>query len=73
MKILICHNFYQQRGGEDNVVQQEIELLRNNGNIVETFFVHSDEVLHYSLLKKILFFHLTNQPIKICILIRLKN
>ena len=34
MRILIAHNAYQLRGGEDSVVAAEIELLRAHGNEV---------------------------------------
>jgi len=44
MKILVIHNFYQQKGGEDIVVQQEIELLRDKGHIVDTFFVSNKSI-----------------------------
>lgn len=33
MQILLIHNFYQHRGGEDTVVQQEAELLSKNNNV----------------------------------------
>lgn len=36
MRILFVHNYYQQRGGEDAVFEQEVSLLRENGYIVET-------------------------------------
>lgn len=39
MKILIVHCPYQQRGGEDSVVADEIALLRYAGHDVETVFV----------------------------------
>ncbi|MBC7871860.1 MAG: glycosyltransferase [Chitinophagaceae bacterium] len=44
MKILIAHNTYQQRGGEDAVVDAEIALLRNYGNEVATYRRHNDEL-----------------------------
>ena len=34
MKILITHNFYQVAGGEDAVMQNEIDLLESNGKTV---------------------------------------
>lgn len=39
--ILIVHNRYLQRGGEDNVVEQEINTLRNNGYAVTTLFLNN--------------------------------
>ena len=35
MKILFVHTFYKLQGGEDAVVQNEMELLRQNGHEVE--------------------------------------
>lgn len=35
MRILIVHTFYKLRGGEDSVVANEMELLREAGNEVE--------------------------------------
>jgi glycosyltransferase involved in cell wall biosynthesis len=44
MKILIVHNFYQQRGGEDVVVEAESGLLRERGHEVELFTVHNNDI-----------------------------
>lgn len=44
MKILVVHNAYQLRGGEDVVVQNEIDLLRAHGNRVETWFLSNDSI-----------------------------
>jgi glycosyltransferase involved in cell wall biosynthesis len=44
MKILIAHNSYQHQGGEDAVVNAEIELLRNHGNEVEVYRRHNSEI-----------------------------
>ncbi|NEU11689.1 glycosyltransferase family 4 protein [Methylobacterium sp. BTF04] len=38
MRILVVHNRYQIRGGEDAVVEQEVESLRRAGQTVETLF-----------------------------------
>ncbi len=46
MNILVVHNFYQQPGGEDQVFNDEVALLRERGNSVETFTVHNDVVAH---------------------------
>ncbi len=43
-RILLVHNGYQVRGGEDVVVEQELQLLRDGGYEVETFFVHNDGI-----------------------------
>ncbi|NOT39107.1 MAG: glycosyltransferase [Alphaproteobacteria bacterium] len=44
MKILIVHNFYQTRGGEDVVVEAEGRLLRERGHEVEFFTVRNDDI-----------------------------
>jgi len=44
MKILIAHNAYQQRGGEDMVVEAEIALLREHGHAVEVYRRHNDDL-----------------------------
>jgi glycosyltransferase involved in cell wall biosynthesis len=51
MRILICHNFYQQPGGEDQIFQAEANLLRRFGHDVETLSVHNDEVKSLGALK----------------------
>src|SRR5580698_8634661 len=44
MRILICHNFYQQAGGEDQVFAAETELLRKHGHDVQTFSLNNDSI-----------------------------
>lgn len=44
LRILLAHNAYQLRGGEDSVVDAEIELLRAHGHAVEIFRRHNDEL-----------------------------
>ncbi len=44
MKILIAHNSYQHMGGEDAVVNAEIELLRSYGHEVAEYRRHNDEI-----------------------------
>ena len=34
MKILLCHSYYTQRGGEDRSFEEERELLQANGHQV---------------------------------------
>jgi glycosyltransferase involved in cell wall biosynthesis len=52
MRILMVHNYYQQRGGEDESVEQDIQLLREHGHEVDFFSKHNDEIDRYSLLQK---------------------
>ena len=42
MRILIAHYYYQQRGGEDVVVENETASLRKCGHEVETFMKRPD-------------------------------
>ena len=37
LRILFVHNAYQQRGGEDAVVDDEVQLLREHGHAVELY------------------------------------
>lgn len=46
MKILIAHNAYQHRGGEDMVVDAEVALLREHGHQVEIYHQHNDALEH---------------------------
>jgi glycosyltransferase involved in cell wall biosynthesis len=46
MRILVCHNFYQQGGGEDQVFAAETDMLIRNGHDVQTYAVHNDEIDH---------------------------
>jgi glycosyltransferase involved in cell wall biosynthesis len=50
MRILVVHNAYQHRGGEDSVVEAEISLLRSHGHAVETYFRSNDDVAGMSSL-----------------------
>lgn len=44
MRILIAHNAYQQRGGEDSVVENECRLLREAGHDVDLLLVSNDVI-----------------------------
>ena len=43
-RVMIVHNAYQQRGGEDAVVESEIALLRQHGHEVQTYVRHNSEL-----------------------------
>ncbi len=43
-RILVVHNRYQVRGGEDAVVERESTALARAGQIVETLFVSNDAI-----------------------------
>ena len=42
MRILIAHNSYRQRGGEDIAFEAEAKLLRNRGHTVTCYTLHND-------------------------------
>lgn len=44
MKVLVVHNAYQQRGGEDAVVDDECRLLAEHGHGVCRYARHNDEL-----------------------------
>ena len=49
MKILIAHNAYQHRGGEDMVAGAETELLRRHGHQVELYERHNRDLASMSM------------------------
>ena len=51
MNVLIVHNAYQQRGGEDSVVESEAALLRQRGHDVAVLLRHNDDVKNISRLR----------------------
>lgn len=44
MKILVVHNAYQHKGGEDSVLEAEVALLTSRGHVVEHFSRHNDAI-----------------------------
>lgn len=48
MKVLVVHNYYQQRGGEDVTCEQECELLRRSGHEVVFYKRTNKEIEDYS-------------------------
>lgn len=44
MRILVVHNFYEWRGGEDAVVEAEIALLEQHGHEVRLYARHANEL-----------------------------
>src|SRR5262249_37589860 len=44
MKVLLCHNYYQQPGGEDQSFAAEADLLEAHGHDVVRFTVHNDAI-----------------------------
>ncbi|MFD1129250.1 glycosyltransferase family 4 protein [Paenibacillus provencensis] len=43
-KVLLIHNYYQLRGGEDQVVERELNMLRSRGIEAESYYVHNDSI-----------------------------
>ena len=43
-RVMVVHNAYRLRGGEDAVVDAELALLRQRGHAVEAFTRHNDEL-----------------------------
>ncbi|QBG49275.1 glycosyltransferase family 1 protein [Verrucomicrobia bacterium S94] len=44
MRILMVHNYYQQRGGEDVSMESEVALLKEHGHSVELYSMHNDSI-----------------------------
>lgn len=53
-KVLIVHNYYQIPGGEDAVVENERNLLLDNGHEVVLYTRHNDEIKSRRILGKLL-------------------
>jgi len=44
LRIIVAHNTYQQKGGEDAVVKDELQLLKNDGHSVLTYLRDNSEI-----------------------------
>ena len=44
MKILFIHNKYQIKGGEDSVLENEIQLLKKNGHQIDNYIVSNNSI-----------------------------
>ena len=53
-KVLIVHNYYIVPGGEDTVVQNEMELLQKNGHEVILYSRHNAELKKMSVMRKLM-------------------
>ena len=53
MKILLVHNTYQYRGGEDVVLEQERQLLETAGHEVVEYLRHNSEIQQYSTAQRV--------------------
>lgn len=56
LRVLVVHNWYrtEQPSGENNVVEQEVALLRDAGHRVDLFERRSDDIAGFSLPRKAL-------------------
>lgn len=45
MRILLCHSYYRQRGGEDQCFEEEAQLLRDHGHEVFEFTRSNEELI----------------------------
>ncbi|MCA9118922.1 MAG: glycosyltransferase family 4 protein [Planctomycetaceae bacterium] len=60
MKVLLCHNYYQQPGGEDRSFFDEEWLLKSHGHEVIRYTIHNDVIEGMSsirLAKKLIWNH----------------
>ncbi|WP_255286062.1 glycosyltransferase [Priestia megaterium] len=62
--MLLVHNYYQESGGEDQVLKQEIDLLKENGHEVITYTKHNNEIQTYNVFQKISLFFKTTFSLK---------
>ena len=46
LKVLVVHNSYRQRGGEDQVVNSEADLLRSHGHEVLLYRANNTDIRH---------------------------
>lgn len=53
-KVLIVHNYYQIPGGEDTVVENEKNMLIDNGHQVLMYTRHNDDIKNKNILQKLL-------------------
>jgi len=44
MRIVICHNYFRERGGEDQVFEDEVGLLASHGHDVTTFVRNNKDI-----------------------------
>lgn len=56
MRILMIHNYFQRRGGEDESNDQEIQLLKSYNHEVKLYSRHNDEIKDFSAPRKSLLF-----------------
>lgn len=55
MRVLVCHNFYRQPGGERRAFEHQVELLRRHGDEVATLTRDSADVDRFSVGERLRF------------------
>ncbi|NQU39058.1 MAG: glycosyltransferase family 4 protein [Lentisphaerae bacterium] len=53
MRVLMAHNYYRFRGGEDEAMEHDVQVLRTQGHHVDLYTRHSSEISNWSLLRKL--------------------
>jgi len=51
MKVVVCHNYFRERGGEDQVFEDEVALLRSGGHHVIEFVRRNSDMSGFDLTK----------------------
>lgn len=51
MNVVVCHNYYRERGGEDQVFEDEVSLLEANGHQVTQFIRRNSDFSGFGTLK----------------------
>lgn len=54
LKVLVVHNKYKIRGGEDTVFENEVKLLKDNGHSVFTYERSNSEIDDFNLFQKLM-------------------
>jgi glycosyltransferase involved in cell wall biosynthesis len=44
MRVVVCHNYFRERGGEDQVFEDEVGLLKSGGHEVTEFVRHNRDL-----------------------------
>ncbi len=51
MKTIAIHNYYQNRGGEDQLFEDEVQLLESKGHQVHRYTLHSNSIKDRNLIR----------------------
>lgn len=72
MRILVAHNRYRQKGGEDVVFESEVKLLAGSGYDVRTLVVSNDDVVSF-LDKALTAFRTVENPVGVAAVVKAIN